>query len=387
MAGYAASIKRPVRDHNRPALRSVNEPGDPFTPPARNPAGSSRHGVYNSDSRDTARLQQRPRRVIDEVSVLDPLSQAVLGATAAQSGASGREMRAAAVVGLIAGMAPDLDVLIRSPTDPLLFLEYHRQFTHALAFIPLGSLVVAALLYLAFARRYISFRRTWLYAALGFATHGLLDACTTYGTQLLWPFSDARIAWNVISIIDPVFTVPILLLVVWAGARRWRTAALIGLAWAVAYPLLGMLQRDRAVEAGAALAHSRGHEPVRLEAKPSFANIVLWKIVYEADGRFYVDTARVGAETRFYTGESVPVLDVEQHLPWLHPESQQARDVERFRWFSNDYLAPHPRDPLQVMDMRYSMLPNEIEPLWTIRLDPRANASAHVPFRRMLLGR
>ena len=73
-----------------------------------------------------------------------------------------------------------------------------------------------------FARRHLSFPRTWLYAALGFATHGLLDACTTYGTQLLWPFSDARIAWNVISIIDPLFTVPILLLVVFAAARRWR---------------------------------------------------------------------------------------------------------------------------------------------------------------------
>ena len=152
---------------------------------------------------------------------MDPLSQAVLGATAAQSGASRKEVRVAAVVGLLGGMAPDLDVLIRSSRDPLLFLEYHRHFTHALAFIPVGSLLVAAACYVLFARRHLSFGRTWLYAALGFATHGLLDACTTYGTQLLWPFSDARIAWNVISIIDPLFTVPILLLVVFAAARRW----------------------------------------------------------------------------------------------------------------------------------------------------------------------
>src|SRR5512139_2370900 len=151
---------------------------------------------------------------------MDPVSQAVLGASAAQSGASAREMRAAGLVGLLAGMAPDLDVLIRSSRDPLLFLEYHRQFTHALAFIPLGSLLVAAVLHCAFARRYLPFCRTWLFAALGYATHGLLDACTTYGTMLLWPFSDARIAWNLVSVVDPAFTLPLLALVAWAGVRH-----------------------------------------------------------------------------------------------------------------------------------------------------------------------
>ena len=39
-------------------------------------------------------------------------------------------------------MAPDLDVLFQSPTDPILFLEFHRQFTHSLVFIPIGALLV-----------------------------------------------------------------------------------------------------------------------------------------------------------------------------------------------------------------------------------------------------
>ena len=325
----------------------------------------------------------------------------MLGASAAQSGASAHEMRAAAVVGLLGGMAPDLDVLIRSSRDPLLFLEYHRQFTHALAFIPIGSLLVALVLYALFARRWLSFRKTWLYAALGYATHGVLDACTSYGTLLLWPFSDARIAWNLVSVIDPAFTLPVLLLVGWSFARRRRTLAVIALAWAVAYPALGLVQRERARAAGMEQALARGHQPLRLEAKPSFANILLWKIVYQAGDRFYVDTVRVGAGTRFYPGESVPVLDARRHLAWLAPDSQQARDVERFRWFSDDYLAPHPQDPLQVIDMRFSMVPNQVDPLWAIRLDPRAHAAEHVEslgardagndkvrqFTRMLFGR
>ena len=51
-------------------------------------------------------------------------------------------------------------------------------------------------------RRGLSFRQSWLYCTAGYATHAVLDACTTYGTMLLWPFSDARFAWNTISIID-----------------------------------------------------------------------------------------------------------------------------------------------------------------------------------------
>ena len=43
---------------------------------------------------------------------------------------------------------------------------------------------------------------------MGYATHGLLDSCTSYGTQLFWPFSDVRVAWDTMSIVDPLFTVP-----------------------------------------------------------------------------------------------------------------------------------------------------------------------------------
>lgn len=101
----------------------------------------------------------------------------------------------AGLLGLLCGLAPDLDVLISSSTDPLLPLEYHRQFTHSLIFIPVGGLICALVLYLLFARhRSLSFGATYLYCTLGYATHALLDSCTTYGTLLLWPFSDMRVA-------------------------------------------------------------------------------------------------------------------------------------------------------------------------------------------------
>ena len=312
---------------------------------------------------------------------MDPLSQGVLGATVPRSVAPPEHARIAVLFGLLAGMAPDLDVFIRSSSDPLLFLEYHRQFTHALIFIPIGGLVCGWLLHqLLGKRRGLSLRRSVFYCTLGYATHGLLDACTTYGTQLFWPFSDVRFAWNAVSVVDPLFTLPILLLILLSLNRRYAVLAQIALVWAVAYPVIGMLQRERAETIGWELAHYRGHEPVHLEAKPSFANVVLWKIVYENGGHYYVDAVRVLASGKVYPGDSVPKLDLERDFPWLDHTSQQARDIERFRWFSNGYVALQPDHPNRITDIRYSMLPNQVAGLWSIELSPDAGDGDHARY-------
>ena len=103
---------------------------------------------------------------------------------------------------------------IQSSDDPILSLEYHRQFSHSLFFIPIGSLIVALLIF-PWVKKAMSFKLVYLVSFLGYATHGLLDACTSYGT-LLWPFSYERITWNNISIVDPIFTIPTLIFVICA---------------------------------------------------------------------------------------------------------------------------------------------------------------------------
>lgn len=310
---------------------------------------------------------------------MDPLSQGSLGASLAQSSATREQVKAATLLGVLGGIAPDVDVFFRSSIDPLLFLEFHRQFTHALIFIPVGALVCACLAW-PLARRQLTFKLTYLYCLLGYATHGLLDTCTTYGTQLLWPFTTQRFAWNNVSIIDPLFTLPILALIIVGVTRANPRFAQAAFTWAVVYLAAGLVQRDRAAEVGLALAASRGHDPVRLEAKPGFANLLLWKIVYETEDRFYVDAVRVGLSTRTFEGESIAKLNLPEHFPWLDGNTQQARDVERFRWFSNDYLAVDETDPYKIIDIRYSVLPNEINALWSIRLDPEAPADSHVGY-------
>ncbi|MBY6196224.1 metal-dependent hydrolase [Vibrio hangzhouensis] len=312
---------------------------------------------------------------------MDPLSQGVLGASLSQSASKKQHLVVAGVLGLLAGMAPDLDVLIRSSRDPLLFLEFHRQFTHSLLFIPIGSLLCALLLHSLYAKkRGLAFKQSWLYCALGYSTHALLDSCTSYGTQLFWPLTNERYAWNMVSVIDPLFTLPILILLVLATLKRRPWLARIAFIWALTYPTLGLIQRDRAEAVGWQLAKARQHTPIQLEAKPSFANILVWKVVYQTEKHYFVDAVRVGTSVKTYPGESIAKLDVSRDFPWLDPSSQQARDIERFRWFSNGYLAQDPTNELHIMDVRYSIVPNQLKALWSIKLSPSANGDTHVEY-------
>ncbi len=308
---------------------------------------------------------------------MDPVSQAALGASFSQSISKNTNLKVATFLGCFAGMAPDLDVLISSRVDPLLFLEFHRQFTHSLFFIPIGSLIVALFFFPVF-KSHCSFKHGYLYCFLGYASHGLLDACTTYGTQLFWPVSSARYAWNNISIIDPLFTLPIILFIALSVRKKSLLLSKVGLVWAISYLLVGLLQNNRAVSAGHELATSRGHKIDRLEAKPGFANLLIWKTIYESQGQFYVDAVRVGLTDKVIPGKSIQKLDPLTQLSWLDPKSQQALDVERFKWFSNDYLAVDQSNPYRIIDIRYSAVPNEIKPLWAIDLDPAKKITEHV---------
>jgi len=313
---------------------------------------------------------------------MDPLTQGVVGTAASQLVSKRTEKVAAGVIGFASGMAADLDVLIKSSTDPLLFLEFHRHFTHALVFIPVGALICTlafrAVFRRWFNRNQVSFARTYLYSFAGYATHALLDACTTYGTQLLWPFSDMRVAWNNVSVIDPLFTLPLLMITGLAVFKRSRVAAFIGASYAFAYLGLGVLQNHRATDVAEQLAQSRGHSPKNLGLKPSFGNIIVWKSVYEYQGRYYVDAIRMFGSAKVYEGTSVEKLNLEQHFTWLEADDQQADDIERFRWFSNQHLALDPANSQRIIDVRYSLIPNQVTGMWGITLDKTKSSDSHV---------
>lgn len=313
---------------------------------------------------------------------MDPITQGAFGAVFAQTQGNTKNLAKAAVIGAIAGMAPDLDVLIRSTDDSMLALQYHRHFTHSLLFIPFGGLICSLFLHPLLGRRFgVSFLQTLIWCILGFATHGLLDACTSYGTQLLWPLSDKRFSWDIISIIDPLVTIPLLSLIILAARRKARRYVLIAIVWLAIYFGFSSFQHQRALDEGHKLAISRGLIIENIEAKPSIANILIWKVITTTTDNYYVDAIKIGLTTPIvWEGDTIKKLSIDRDLPWLDKASQQRKDIERFRWFSNGYIALDPQNPHRVIDVRYSMLPQQIKPLWGIKLSPTASSDDFVDF-------
>lgn len=313
---------------------------------------------------------------------MDPVTQGAFGAVFAQTHGQRKNLAKAAVIGAIAGMTPDLDILIRSTSDPLLALEYHRHFSHSLLFIPIGGLLCSLLLFPLLGKRWgLSFLQTLIWCTIGFATHALLDGCTSYGTQLLWPLTNYRFSWDIISIIDPLVTVPILALIVLASRRKSRKYVYAAVLWLVMYFGMAYAQHERAMTEGTQQALARGHQPLNIEAKPSFGNILIWKVIYQTEQNYYVDAVKVGfSKPVYWTGETVARLDIARDLPWLDKQSQQAKDIERFRWFSGGYIAMDKEFKDRVVDIRYSMLPQQIKPLWGIQLKQDAAADEHIEY-------
>ncbi len=302
---------------------------------------------------------------------MDPLTQGMLGATAAQLGFTQHLGRRAAVVGLAGGMLADLDVLFTPLADPAMPHELHRHFTHALVFIPVGGLLTALLLSCRSWYRQ-RFKAVAAAACLAYATHGLLDCFTSYGTLWFWPISEVSVAWDLIAIIDPIFSLVLLIGVGWAAWRNRRGPAAVGLIVAVCYLGLAGVQHTRAAAAQRELAAQRHHTIERSRVMPTLGNTVLWRCVYRADGRLYADAIYVNpiGPTTVQPGNSLPWFGLND-VPTGLMDRHRAIDVlSRFSRFADGYTALAHGSTHVVADMRYSYKTNGFDPMWGIAIDP-----------------
>ncbi len=298
---------------------------------------------------------------------MDPLTQSLLGAAAAQAVLGSRLGRVAALAGAVGAELPDVDVFLPF-ADAALPMEYHRHFTHSLLLVPFVA-VLATIPFLARARWRSRWKLILAATTIGAATHGLLDTCTTYGTYLLWPLVNRRLAWDIISIIDPVFTFTLLVGVGWAVITRTAVPARIAIALAIAYLGLGVVQHHRARGVQAALADARGQQIERGRVMPTLGNLVVWRSVYEAQGRLYADAIRVGlpGSGMVREGRSLPRAGLDD----LRVDSPRTRAVfSGLEAFADGYIASVTGLPRVFGDMRYSMDPSGFDPIWGIRIEP-----------------
>jgi len=201
--------------------------------------------------------------------------------------------RKAMVWGAILGTLPDLDVLI--PLDgPVEDFVYHRGFSHSLFLLALVAPVFAWLISRIHKDSRHRFREWWLLVFLVLEIGVLLDLLTIYGTQILWPFGTVPLAWPVLFIIDPLFTLPIVVGVAAAWLMSGKSSLghrlnAAGLAIAMVYLGWAMGAREFVNHSVRQRLEAQGVRSERLISSPTPFNTLLWRFV-GIDGDRYFET-------------------------------------------------------------------------------------------------
>lgn len=300
---------------------------------------------------------------------MDIVTHGLLGALVVQSVSPARNLRVATLVGFIAALLPDLDVLIQSAADPLLVLEYHRHFTHSIFFAPVAALI-ATFVSAPLVRQEFSRPHLYTLVLLAYLSACLLDVCTSYGTHLLWPLVKEPLALNIIAVVDPIFTGLLLITVASAWWARRRTRAWLGLALGLSYLAIGWMQHERAEQAALALAEKRALTTISVEVKPTMGNLLVWRsVAVTPERQIQVDAIRVGASIHIYPGEQRRLIALDE-LPELPRESRAYRDLLRYQQINKPLLVTHSEDTWMIGDARYAMLPTRADPLWGLRINP-----------------
>ena len=222
---------------------------------------------------------------------MDTLSHALLGAAIGQCALGRRLGNRALVAGAAVALVPDIDVPIGYLLGDAAALTFHRGITHSLLFGALAALAIGALL--ARLMPTPGWRPWALMCTLVLASHLTLDAFTSYGIQLLLPFSDRSFALASISVIDPLYTLPLLLALAvlpWLARERVvRTRlALAGIVLSSLYlgaTLVNKQWMTAQFERGLA---SRGIDHQRLFVKPTMFNNLLWRAIAETGDGYWV---------------------------------------------------------------------------------------------------
>ena len=288
---------------------------------------------------------------------MDSLTQLALGAAVGVA-VMGRRSAVwkAALWGGIAGTLPDLDALINHG-DAVRNMVLHRSHSHGLFWLTLGAPILAWL-----ASRlhgeHAYFKRWWLALWLALVTHPLLDTVTVYGTQLAQPFSSHPYGVGSIFIIDPLYTVPLLVGTAVALARRLHAGLhwnQIGLALSTAYLAWSALAQGHVQGVVQETLVAQGRTAQRVLVTPAPLNTLLWRVVVMHED---------GYDEGFYS-----LLDAQRRIrfdrftsdPALWRELQHLEPVQRIAAFSQGFYKVHEEDGRAfITDLRMGQEPGYV---------------------------
>jgi inner membrane protein len=282
---------------------------------------------------------------------MDSLSQVALGAAVGVAVMGRRTaLWKSAAWGAVAGTLPDLDVFI-DHGDAIANMVLHRAESHSLFWLTLFSLPFAALV----ARlhgEWASFKRWWLAMWLALVTHPLLDAMTVYGTQLALPFSNHPFGVGSVFIIDPLYTLPLLVGTGIALATTRLRANTFGLVLSTAYLAWGFGVQQHVERVARNALTRQGIAAERMLVTPSAFNTIAWRVVVMQRDQYFegfyslLDKERTIAFDRFDRGAA------------LEAEVRGIQGAQRIRDFSQGFYALRQQGPrVLINDLRMGQEP------------------------------
>ncbi|TGN38773.1 metal-dependent hydrolase [Marinobacter confluentis] len=261
---------------------------------------------------------------------MDSITQAALGASLAGAVGGKTLGRSSLLIGAALGTLPDLDVVIDYGTAIANFSQ-HRGFSHSLLVLFPLAILLAWLLNRW--RPALGYQRWLFLTGLILITHPLLDAFTTYGTQIFWPFGEP-VAISSIFIIDPLYTLPLLVGILLFVVRNHATRAVtVGLALSTLY--LGWTlaaQQIISSRVDPALAEVGLEDAPRL-VQPMPFTTMLWRITAQNDDQ------RVEIITGFLDDDAPLLPEFFPRRPDLAAVGQSTPEGQRLEWFTDGFTA------------------------------------------------
>ena len=303
---------------------------------------------------------------------MDSLTQIVLGAACGEIALGKKIGNKALLFGAIGGTIPDLDVFIGKflYNNEIQAMAFHRGFMHSLLFAMLSAFLFGWFAYKFYntgIRRETTTQKDWIWLFfLSIFTHPLLDCFTPYGTQLFAPFSEYRVAFNNISVVDPLYTLPFLIcMIVVLFFKRTNIKRLkwtkTGIYISSCYLLFTIGNKFYIDAIFKKSFNQAGISVQRFSAQPSILNNILWYAVAESEDKYHLTFYSLLDKSN--TSNKIITIDKNHELVDI-----KAKNLKKLAWFSNNYyriskseVSEETVDTYTYTDLRYPMLnPDDI---------------------------
>lgn len=325
---------------------------------------------------------------------MDSLTQIVLGAACGELALGKKIGNKALLFGAIGGTIPDLDVYVGRLlySNEIDIMMFHRGFMHSFLFCFIGTFAFGWLAY----KLYNTGQRKdttaisdwfWLFG-LSLFTHPILDCFTPYGTQLFTPFSNYRVAFNNISVVDFAYTLPFLgCMVLVMRFKRSNSKRLfwtkLGMGISSLYMLFTLINKLYINSVFERSFKEANISFSRFRTQPTILNNILWYGIAEADNNYYIGYYSL-LDTDAQVKRVMSVSKDHDFIEVSHP------DMQKLSWFSDGYFnLVKEKKEIRYNDLRYPML-NPDDPnssIFSFYLEQQGSRWEIKPFQEEAPGR